>query len=318
MRKLIFLTELIFASTVVFGMVNEPQESTNISSQKLTKKEATDQLWSELKKEEKDIKKIKELIDLGADFNNLWSWDNGINGKTPFIWVIEEGCPEIVEYMIQHGADVNAPAQYGDRDLPIMLATIGRGDINLVRLFLNYGADTTITNNKGKTLIMYAAEYRNVEILKMLLGENDCDLIVSQIFNKNSLCNELKNNFLVNATDLNGRTALMFALQNRCPRDNTETVKFLIEKGAKVNAEDKHGNTPLIIALQSNPKYKMIEYLIEMGANVNAKNKFGSTPLSAAKMRLNDWKPWENQEQIALRKKETENIIRLLKKNGAK
>ena len=110
----------------------------------------------------------------------------------------------------------------------------------------------------------------------------------------------------------------MFALQNRCPKDNTETVKFLIKKGAKVNVQDKCGNTPLIIALQNDPKYEMIKYLIKMGANVNVENKFGSTPLSTAKARLDDKNPWENEEQSIARIKEIEAIIDLLEKNGAK
>ena len=320
MRNLIFLTELIFASATVFGMVNENQKRANINLQKLTKEKATEQLWSELGEGEKDIEKIKELIDLGADFNNLWSWDEGKNGKTPFIWAIEEGYPEIVEYMIQHGANVNTPAPYGDRDLPIMLAAIGDGSIDLIKLFLKYGADTTLTNNKGKTLIMYAAEYRNVDILKVLLGEDDCNVIINQLLNRKkttSLNKEIINQLLINVTDNNEKTALMFALQNIGLRDNTETVKFLIGKGAKVNVQDKYGNTPLIIALQSDPKYETIEYLIKMGADVNAKNKFGSTPLSTAKTRLNDWKPWETQEQATNRKKEIERIINLLVKNGA-
>ncbi len=317
MKKLILLTELIFASATVFGMVYESQKNTNINSQKLTKEEATDQLWYELRKEEKDVGKVKKLIDAGADFNDFWSWDEGKNGKTPFIWAIEEGYPEIVEYMIQHGANVNIPAPYGDRDLPIMLAAIGDGSLDLIKLFLKYGADTSLTNNKGKTLIMYAAEYRNTGILKILLGEDDSEMIISQLTNKTSLTSQLKNQLIINETDSNKKTALMFALQNGCPKDNAETVKFLIERGATVNVQDKYENTPLIIALQSDPRYEVVEYLIKKGANVNAKNKFGSTPLSMAKARLNDHRPWEKQEQATARKKEIENIINLLKKNGA-
>lgn len=320
MKKLIFLIELVFVSATVFGMVNENQKSANIGIHKLTKEEATEQLWSELREGKKNVEKIKELIDFGADFNDFWSWDGGNNGKTPFIWAIEEGYPEIVEYMIQHGADVNKPAQYADRDLPIMLATIGNGNVDLVKLFLKYGANTSLTNIKGKTLIMYAAEYRNIDILKILLGKNDCDVIISQILtmkNEKVLNSEMKNRLLINAIDSNQKTALMFALQNFGRDDNGVTAKFLIGKGANVNAKDKYGNTPLIFALLSDPNYETIEYLLKEGADSKAKNKFGSTPLSIAESRLLDRKPWENEEQAATRKKKMEKIIRLLEEYKA-
>ena len=330
MKRLLFLTELMLAPISILGMVNENQKEENVYLRELTKKEITEQLWDAIQQENKNIKKIKELIDLGADFNDFKSWDNGENGKTPFIWVIEEGYPEIVEYMIQKYAKdneqdpfkiINEPAQYGDRDLPIMLAAIGEGNTDLVNLFLKYGADVSKTNNKGKTLIMYAAQYRNLNILRILIGEDDCEPIISQLLTRkktNTLNNKLKNRLLINETDSNGMTALMFALQNGCPEDNTDTVKFLIEKGAEINVQDKYGNTPVIIALQNDPKYETIEYLIKKGANTNAKNKFGSTPLSTTKARLNDWKPWETEDQTTARKEEIERIIQLLKEYGAK
>jgi len=183
---------------------------------------------------------------------------------------------------------------------------------------LKYGAVTSLTNNKGKTLIMYAAEYRNIEVLKILFGENDCDVIISQLFYKNSMVDEIKNQLLINATDQNKKTALMFASQNFGQNDHGITAKFLIEKGAKVNVQDKYGNTPLIFALQSNPEYETIKYMLKVGADPNAKNKFGSTPLSTARNRLDDRKPWETEEQTAARKEEIKRIIKLLKKYGAK
>lgn len=71
-------------------------------------------------------------------------------------------------------------------------------------------------------------------------------------------------------------------------RGQTDTVKLLVAKGAKVDTTDQYGMTPLLQAVE-NDRYEVAEYLIGAGADVNARDRRGQTPMSLARtLRLNE------------------------------
>jgi quinoprotein dehydrogenase-associated probable ABC transporter substrate-binding protein len=73
-------------------------------------------------------------------------------------------------------------------------------------------------------------------------------------------------------------------LSNAIIANDSERVKFLVEKGADVNAPDLQGWTPLQNAARQR-KDEMIKTLIELGADPNRAAADGMTPLVAAAMR---------------------------------
>ncbi len=73
-------------------------------------------------------------------------------------------------------------------------------------------------------------------------------------------------------------------LSNAIIANDTERVKFLVEKGADVNKPDLQGWLPLNNAARQR-KDTMIKTLIELGADPNLGDKDGMTPLVAAAMR---------------------------------
>jgi len=90
----------------------------------------------------------------------------------------------------------------------------------------------------------------------------------------------------VDETDWDGMNALMAAAEG----SDVETVKYLIENGAKndINTPDwEYGFTPLLWAAKNNEKFgpQLIETLIENGADMNTKDKMGFTPLLWASIR---------------------------------
>lgn len=83
----------------------------------------------------------------------------------------------------------------------------------------------------------------------------------------------------VNATNVGGRTPLMFATGN----SHTRCVRALIEAGADTEAKGDEGTTALMHAIVTGTESCAIE-LIEAGVDVNAKNAyyFNALTLSAA------------------------------------
>ncbi|KAM6998390.1 protein phosphatase 1 regulatory subunit 12B isoform 2-T2 [Passerculus sandwichensis] len=81
----------------------------------------------------------------------------------------------------------------------------------------------------------------------------------------------------INTTNVDGLTALHQA----CIDENLDMVKFLVENGANVNQQDNEGWTPLH-AVASCGYLNIAEYLISHGANVAAVNSEGEVPSDIA------------------------------------
>ncbi|XP_068020760.1 protein phosphatase 1 regulatory subunit 12B isoform X7 [Melanerpes formicivorus] len=81
----------------------------------------------------------------------------------------------------------------------------------------------------------------------------------------------------INTTNVDGLTALHQA----CIDENLDMVKFLVENGANVNQQDNEGWTPLH-AVASCGYLNIAEYLIRHGANVAAVNSEGEVPSDIA------------------------------------
>ena len=198
--------------------------------------------------DDKNIERIKFLIENGADVNHrVYHEDghyesddfHGFNygcgcGRTALIYAVNGGHVETVKLLIENGADVNV------RDC---------SDMNLLMyLYDNIHANTPSPTDEE---IIAIAE---------LLIENGVD---------------------VNATDKYGQTALKYAVNYKAK--NYEAISFLIENGADVNAIDESGQTVFEYAVKyESHNYGLISLLIENGADINAIDESGYTILDNA------------------------------------
>jgi ankyrin repeat protein len=82
---------------------------------------------------------------------------------------------------------------------------------------------------------------------------------------------------LVNATDGDGNTALMIAVNRR----DEQWTAFLLNQGADPNAGGRNGDTPLILASRIGFE-QAVEWLLATGAKVDGTNKMGETALITA------------------------------------
>lgn len=82
---------------------------------------------------------------------------------------------------------------------------------------------------------------------------------------------------LVNARDLNGKTGLITAIENR----DEDWAGYLLQQGADPNQSLRNGDTPLIAASRIG-LVQVAEWLVGVGAKVNDSNRRGETPLIVA------------------------------------
>lgn len=78
----------------------------------------------------------------------------------------------------------------------------------------------------------------------------------------------------LNAKDLDGNNALMFALKS----GRRDAIKYLLEIGIDVNYVNELGFSPLHFAVRKN-NLGLVALLVDSGANVNIEGKNGETPL---------------------------------------
>ena len=187
---------------------------------------------------------------------------------------------EILEFLIENGADVNAKNNDG---WTILMLACRWEQIHMVEMLLKNGADVNAKHNKGNTALMIASFTKNLKIVEFLI-EKGADVNAKDKYGETAhmRCRDstivellLKNGADVNAKNNDGWTILMLA----CRWGHLPMVEMLLKNGADVNAKDNEGNTALMIAIQYAQNNVFISMLLDNGADVNAKRKDGDTVL---------------------------------------
>ncbi|KAI9762711.1 MAG: hypothetical protein M1840_001178 [Geoglossum simile] len=185
---------------------------------------------------------LDRLLKLGAKFE-----------ETALAVAIDNGLPEVVEVLLNKGADPNAEGQKYKNMLQLALRN-GEGDI--VRRLVEKGADLNIIEGEYGTALQAAALNGDEEIVELLLDAGaDVNLPSHGIYGS--------------------------ALQAAIAIKSRPIIYLLLEKGADVNASGGEFGTP-IQAAAKNGDHELVQLLLERGAEVNAKGGRYGTALRAA------------------------------------
>ena len=197
---------------------------------------------------------INALLNSNADPNIA----DEAYGDTCLHKAVSEDCgKEVLQALIDHGANVNAANKRNETALTLAWLYKNEGAINVL---LNSNADPNIADEAyGNTCLHNAvSEQCSKEVLQALIdhGAN------------------------VNATNKRTETAL----QQACLYNNEGAINVLLNSNADPNIADEDGDTCLHDAVidPGDCSKEMLQAVISHGAHVNATNKRNVTPLMKA------------------------------------
>ncbi|KAL5600867.1 hypothetical protein FOVSG1_006897 [Fusarium oxysporum f. sp. vasinfectum] len=230
---------------------------------------------------------VTALLGLSSRIHNGTDITDGLKSRidsvkpnhTPVSWACEEGHLAIAAFLLDQGAQV------GVDDL---VRFVGNGNIEVVKMLLEKGADARAATENGWMPLHEASENGNLEIMKMLL-EKGADATAATMDGRTPLHEASGNGNLeimkmllekgadARAATENGWMPLHEASEN----GNLEIMKMLLEKGADATAATMDGRTPLHGA-SGNGNLEIMKMLLEKGADVTAATMDGRTPLHQA------------------------------------
>jgi uncharacterized protein len=115
-----------------------------------------------------DAERLRAL--LAADPSSVFSWS--VDGFTPLHFAAFFGQPEAVEILVEHGADLEAPARNGEfarAARPLHSAAAAR-EREVCATLLEHGADPNARQHGGFTPLLEAAQHGDSELAELLLA----------------------------------------------------------------------------------------------------------------------------------------------------
>lgn len=177
------------------------------------------------------------------------------NGSTPLIVAASVGHSQVLDYLLNKGADIQAVNKMG---MGALHYAVNGEFLDVVKLLIEKGADVNVQSMMGSPLHR-AVFVGNMEIIGLLLAAGaDIDAVMAT----------------------NGWTPLHIAALSGW----YEPAKVLVENGSDLNIVDKRGATPLFYAVLTGNREaaKVAVLLLNHGAEFNKPMSDGSTPLLIA------------------------------------
>ena len=196
------------------------------------------------------------------------------NGNTAVLAVAEANHADVMEVLIDAGADIEVKGSSGisDGHSPLLLAS-KLGHLRVVKVLVKAGADVCATASEGNICLTHAACNGHTETVRYLLGLPEVD---------------------VDQAGEHGLTALHGAVMQNDAKF-ADVMQLLIDAGADIDAKDECSWTPLIMChscmcahdvlyLASGYQIAITTLLVAAGASVRAEDNDGNTCLTLAAM----------------------------------
>jgi uncharacterized protein len=103
---------------------------------------------------------VQLLIDSGADVNAL----SGDRGYSPLMDSVQKGDRVMAELLLENGANTELKSKDGQTAL---IVCAGRGDGELASVLVHHGANPSATDNLGMSALTYAKLFKNEKMMEL-------------------------------------------------------------------------------------------------------------------------------------------------------
>jgi ankyrin repeat protein/GTPase SAR1 family protein len=164
--------------------------------------------------------------------------DRSFVNRTPLFWACFLESKDIVELLVDNGADINARCQQGQVPLHI---SVENGSNRITEFLISRGADVSMVDDERQTPLNLASESGNTKLARQLIDSG---------------------------ADVSHETADGFTpLSMASGEGYVELAKLLIKRGAEVNQALANGHRPLFLAVWHGHS-ELAELLIDEGAEL--------------------------------------------------
>ena len=235
-----------------------------------------------------DVETARTLVEAGADVNDI-----AASGTSALVIAAHSSNTALAIFFLEQGADPNgAGAGY-----TALHAAVLRGQVELVQALLDHGADPNAVVRNGTPGRRFSADFSirhqyigtNALWLAAKFGEPE---IVRILADHGAVRNRAPDNGISLLQAAMGMTGAS-SLENRRDRISEppdkeveermtlELARIIIDLGVDVNQADNRGNTALHFAVRKDFP-SVVEFLVSQGADIQAVNERGQTPLILA------------------------------------
>ncbi|MCJ1469064.1 hypothetical protein MMC07_007696 [Pseudocyphellaria aurata] len=187
------------------------------------------------------------------------------------LWAIEKGREEMVQNLLDYGAETNSKDTYGSTGLHLVATS---GDENLVKLLLDHGAKIEEKDNNGSTALHSAVRAGHVTVAQLMLehgaipvGKDRLGLTLLhhavRLMNGSEalLMSQLLLKHGANPNEMNTGSVLVWAAET----GREEIVRNLLDHGAEVDKPDADGRTAIAAAAKCGYR-KIVQILLDHGS----------------------------------------------------
>ena len=224
---------------------------------------------------------MRLLIEKGANIHH-----RSLCNYTTFLHALIEGATlEDVQYLVAKGAAVNDTTVRS-----VLMEAVKRNELQIVRYLIEQGADVNAKTSADYSVLEEAARFAGREIVELLLTHGACveNRGISQMtpLMYAAACNnhEAAACLLAHGADPELRDAIdkFTSLHFACYFLSPDTAKLLIDRGVDMHILDKKGRTPLINCAKAGG-LEIVKYLVEHGVDISYQNRKGKTVLDIVK-----------------------------------